>query len=288
MPLVVSTVYPQAPPAAALRARGVPVYREIASGLRALAALADDAVLRPRGIPERSRPESRLVAEPDYWEARQALAAAGIPFPPAIRVTSPGEARDAAERLGGVVVLKAVGVLHKTEAGAVITDLREPEAVETAAEALLARLRPPALVVEAQAPVAEGAELILGCRRDQVAGPLALAGSGGVLAEVVRDVQVALAPVTHDVAMELLHDLHATALLRGLRGRPPLDAAAAAGVLVALSRFAAAHPEIAAAEVNPLLVLPGGVLALDARIVFRDDVAAAAGDDVVPVPKEMA
>ena len=285
VPLVVATVYPDAPPAAALRARGVPVYREIASASRALAALADDAALQPRGVPEPPRPEPRLEAEPDYWEARRMLAAAGIAFPAAVRVATPGEARDAAERVGCPVVLKALGVLHKTEAGAVVTGLRDPRAVERAAAALAGRLRPPALVVEAQAPTAEGAELLLGCRRDRVAGPLAVAGSGGVLAEVVGDVQVALAPLTHEVALELLHALHAAALLDGLRGRPPLDVDAAAGALVALARLVAAHPEIAAAEINPLLVLPRGVLALDARIVLHDDEPAAGG--LAHIPEEV-
>jgi hypothetical protein len=153
----------------------------------------------------------------------------------------------------------------------VVTGLRGPAAAERAARELIERLHPPALVVESQAPVSAGLELILGCRRDPVAGPLALAGSGGVLAEVLRDVEVALAPLAHDSALELLRGLRAAALLDGVRGRPPLDADAAATALVALSRFSAAHPEVAAVEINPLLVLPGGVLALDARVVLGDD-----------------
>jgi hypothetical protein len=62
--------------------------------------------------------------------------------------------------------------------------------------------------------------------------------------------------------------LRAAPLLRGARGRPPVDVAAAARALVALSEVAAAHPEIAEIEVNPLLALPGGALGLDARIVL--------------------
>lgn len=276
VPLVVSTVYPESPPAARLRELGVPVYREVASGLRALQALAEDT-RRQAGVPETPPAAPPLTEEPDYWEARELLAAAGVAFAAAVRAETPEQARHAAERLGGEVVLKALGVLHKTEAGAVVTDLKTPEAVERAAKALIERLHPRALVVEAQAPVIAGVELIVGCRRDPVAGPLALAGAGGVLAEVLRDARVALAPVTQAGARELLRDLRVAALLDGVRGRPPLDADAAADALVTLSLFAAAHPEIGAVEINPLLVLPRGVLALDARIVLHDDEDAAGG-----------
>jgi succinyl-CoA synthetase beta subunit len=185
-------------------------------------------------------------------------------------VETAGEARDAAGRLGAEVVLKALGILHKTEAGAVVTGLKTPRAVERAAEELIERLDPPALVVEAQAPAGAGTELLLGCRRDPVAGPLALVGAGGVLAEVLRDIRVALAPVDRAGARELLRGLRAAALLDGVRGRPALDADAAAEALAVLSRFSAAHPEFAAVEINPLLVLPRGALALDARIVLHD------------------
>jgi hypothetical protein len=87
---------------------------------------------------------------------------------------------------------------------------------------------------------------------------------------------VALAPVDQKVALELLASLRAGVLLAGHRGRPPLDAAAAAAALVALSRFAAEHPEVAAVEANPLLVLPRGAVALDARVVLHHDRPAAA------------
>ncbi len=285
VPLIVSTVYPASAPAARLRALGVPVYREVASGLRALHALAEDT-RRPGGVPATPSPAPAITEEPDYWGARRLLAAAGISFPAALRAETAGEARDAAGRLGGEVVLKALGILHKTEAGAVVTGLKTPRAVERAAEELIERLDPPALVVEAQAPAGAGTELLLGCRRDPVAGPLALAGAGGVLAEVLWDIRVALAPVDRAGARELLRGLRAAALLDGVRGRPALDADAAAEALAVLSRFSAAHPELAAVEINPLLVLPRGALALDARIVLHDD-ENPAGDAAGRSPEEV-
>ena len=139
---------------------------------------------------------------------------------------------------------------------------------------LEARLAPPACVVERMAALDQGIELIVGCRRDPLFGPVALVGCGGIYAELLRDTRTALAPLDAGGVQTLLEELRAAPLLTGARGRGALDVAAAATAAAALSRFAAAHPEVAEVEVNPLLVLPSGALALDARIVLRR-----AGDD---------
>jgi acetate---CoA ligase (ADP-forming) len=123
--------------------------------------------------------------------------------------------------------------------------------------------------VEQMAPVDGGVELLVGCRWDARFGPVALVGLGGVFTEVLKDVAVALAPVDDSTARELLLSLRAAPLLRGARGRRAVDLDAAAATVAALSRVAAAHPEIAEIEVNPLLALPEGVLGLDARAVLR-------------------
>ena len=265
-PLVAATAYPQAAPAAELRRRGVPVYREIASAVAAIRALCDAAVCGA-GVPALPPPEEPLEAEPDYWAAREALAAAGVSFVAGRRVASVAEAVAAAEELGWPVALKALGLLHKTDAGGVALGLKDAAAVAAAAEDMYRRLRPPGLVVERMAPVAEGVELIAGARRTPGCGPVALVGAGGVYAEVFRDARTALAPLDEDGAAELIGALRVAPLLAGVRGRPPLDLAAAAAVAAAVSRFAAAHPEVQEVEINPLLVLPAGAVALDARII---------------------
>ena len=115
---------------------------------------------------------------------------------------------------------------------------------------------------------ADGVELIVGARRDPSLGPVALAGLGGLYTEVLADGAVALAPLGEAEAEVLLRSLRAAPLLAGARGRPPLDVEAAARAAAALSRVAAERPEIAEIEINPLLVLPDGALALDARVVL--------------------
>jgi acetate---CoA ligase (ADP-forming) len=164
-------------------------------------------------------------------------------------------------------VLKALGTLHKSDVGGVVLGLRDERAVAAAYADLRDRLSPPAVAVERMAPLEEGVELLVGARWDARFGPVALVGLGGVFTEVLRDIAVSLAPVHEATARELLLSLRAAPLLRGARGRPPVDLDAAAAAIVAISRVAAAHPEIAEVEVNPLLALPQGAVGLDARIV---------------------
>jgi succinyl-CoA synthetase beta subunit len=201
-----------------------------------------------------------------YTEARALLAAGGVPFVAARTVATAGDATAAAAELGYPVVLKALGTLHKSDAGGVALGLRDAAELGAALADMQRRLAPAAFTVERMAPLADGVELLVGARWDARFGPIALVGLGGVFTEILRDVAVALAPVDELHARSMLLSLRAAPLLQGARGRPVLDVDAAAAALAALSRVAASHPEIAAIEVNPLLALPGGALGLDARL----------------------
>ena len=229
------------------------------------ARLAERGERGPEGVPALPAAAEPVTGD-GYEDARALLAAAGIPFADARTVTDAGEAVATAAVLGYPVVLKALGLLHKSDAGGVALGLRDPDALRAAVADMERRLAPPAFSVEQLAPVGDGVELLIGARWDARFGPIALVGLGGLFTEVLHDVAVALAPVDEDRALALLGSLRAAPLLHGARGRPPLDAAAAAAALAALSRVAAEHPEIAAIEVNPLLVLPDGALGLDARL----------------------
>jgi len=223
----------------------------------------------PAGVPPLPPPAAPV--HPDaagYAGARALLAAGGVPFVAGKVVGGADEAAAAAARLGYPVVLKALGPLHKSDVGGVVLGLRDERALRAAVADRAEWLAPAAFSVERTAPVAAGVELLIGARWDARFGPIALAGLGGVYAEALDDVAVALAPLEPDEAERLLLSLRAAPLLRGTRGRAPVDLGAAAGALAALSRVAAAHPEIAELEVNPLLALPDGALGLDARIVL--------------------
>lgn len=260
-PAIVQTMYWQESPAQALRETGVPVYREIGAAIASIGRVA--AQREPSGVPQLP-PPAEPWAGSGYLESRELLAGGGLTFPEAQRASNADEAVAAAAALGYPLVLKALGVLHKSDAGGVSLGLENDEALVAAVAAMTA---PEGYSVEQQVVAETSAELIAGCRRDPRFGPILLVGLGGILAEVLRDTAVALAPAEPDLIEELLLGLRGAALLTGARGRPPLDVPAAAEACAAISRVAAEHPELDEIEVNPLLVLPSGAVGLDARVV---------------------
>jgi hypothetical protein len=149
-----------------------------------------------------------------------------------------------------------------------VVGLRDEQELVAALGELEARLAPESFSVESAEDVAAGFELLVGARRDPRFGPLVVVAAGGLHAETLRDVAAALAPVDEATAEELIRSLASAPLLLGSRGRPLLAVGAAAQAVAALSRFAAAHPEIAEVEVNPLLVRVRDAVGLDARIVL--------------------
>jgi len=263
-PMAVHSMHAGGAPLEALRAGGVPVHDDVE---RAVAALAATLPRPARGGVPALPPAAAPVEDRGYAATRELLAAGGVPFVPAATVHDAGEAARAAAALGYPVALKALGLIHKSDAGGVVLGIPDEPALRAAVADLVERLRPPALSVERMAPLADGVELIAGARWEPRLGPLVMVGLGGIHAETLRDVRVALAPVDADGAEALLRSLRGAPLLLGARGRPPLDLRACAEAIAALSRVAAAHPELVELEVNPLLALPRGALALDARAV---------------------
>jgi acyl-CoA synthetase (NDP forming) len=259
--VLVQTMYWQEAPALALRAADVPVFRDTGSAIAALSLVA----ARPEatGVPQLPAP-----AEPwsgsGYLEARTFLAEAGLSFPRSLAAGSPDEALAAASELGYPVVLKALGVLHKSDAGGVALGLETPEELARAAAAMEA---PEGYSVERMVAAPGAVELIAGCRWDRRLGPVLLLGLGGIFAEVLRDTAVALAPADTATVELLLLDLRGASMMTGARGRPPLAVRAAAEAAAALSVLAAQHPELDEIEINPLLVTADDAIALDARVV---------------------
>jgi hypothetical protein len=166
-----------------------------------------------------------------------------------------------------------VGLAHKTEAGGVRLGLADEAAVRDAARELgdaarAAGLELRGLLVEPMAPT--GIEVIAGGRRDPVFGPAVLVGLGGVLAEVLDDVAVLLAPVSPAEVRARLEMLRGAALLRGARGRAGVDLDALATAVAAIGDLLVADPRIVEVDCNPLVAAPSGVVAVDALVVVED------------------
>jgi acyl-CoA synthetase (NDP forming) len=213
----------------------------------------------------------------DAVEARPLLEAYGIPTPPQFLATSPYDAIRFATEIGYPVVLKLISpdILHKTDIGGVLLDVKDEGAVNAGFEKLVARasaVHPGAHVrgVQIQQMVTGGQEVIVGVKRDPTFGPLVMFGLGGVYVEALADVSFRLAPLTAADAWEMLEEVRSARLLTGLRGAPPADRAALVDAIVCVGQLAADQPEIVELDINPLLVLPEGqgVLAVDARIIL--------------------
>jgi acyl-CoA synthetase (NDP forming) len=265
-PLLIHSMHHEAKPNDALRQREIPVFAAAEDAVLALARAVRWWSLPSGPLP--LPPPAAPVAGDDYWSARTLLVEAGLPVAKARLV--PAAEAPKATGLSYPVVVKALGLGHKSDAGGVVLGISDAESLAAAMAVLRARLAPPAIVVEEQAPVADGVELIVGCRHDPSFGPLLLVGFGGIYAEILNDMAIALGPVDAETAAEKIRSLRGAPLLRGARNRQPLDLNGAAAFAARLSALAASHPEIAEVEVNPLLVLPDRVVALDARVVLTE------------------
>jgi acyl-CoA synthetase (NDP forming) len=267
------------------REMGYPIFTEIETAVRALAASHQRSAHPARLFPLPSAPArrphevERLLARDGVLTTDIALglcAAFGIPSAEWAVVDDVNGALVAAGGTGYPVVLKALSpdVTHKSDVGGVVLNIEGPEALQEEFAALMAR-------VEARAPAAQlagvlvqrmlpgGREVILGGKRDPSFGPVVMFGSGGVYAEVFEDIALRLAPLTRESASEMIAEVRGSQLLRGVRGERPVDVEAVVEVMLALSRLLVECPEVAEIDVNPLLVFEEGVAAVDARVVVR-------------------
>jgi acetyl-CoA synthetase (ADP-forming) len=205
--------------------------------------------------------------------SKQLLGAFGVPFPDERVVAGGDDAVGAAGEIGYPVVVKlgGDGIAHKTERGLVRLGLGSAEQVAEAATELLAAATPDDGEVHLLvAPMLRATrELIAGLHHDPQFGMTVMLGVGGILAEAVADVSFRLVPIDRVDAEEMLDDLALQRLLGPFRGEPAVDRAAVADVLLGLSEAARARDDIAAADLNPLLIVDGRPVAVDALVEVR-------------------
>jgi acyl-CoA synthetase (NDP forming) len=263
------------------------------SAVRALAALDRHRQWRERPIGEvRLFPAKRGAAEELLGEARRQgreqltarecfrlLECYGIPVAQSVSAADHAELAQLATGLHYPVVLKAVApeLVHKTEVGGVVTDLRTPAELVAAARRIseaVARHRTAAAVAGAplaflvQEYVRGGREVIVGMIQDPKFGPLVMFGLGGIYVETVQDVVFRVPPLTDLDAQEMIRQIGGYRLLEGVRGEAPVDMEALAEILERFSQMVEELPQLAEIEINPFIVFPDSkdFRAVDARV----------------------
>ncbi len=238
---------------------------------------------KPQGLPAATIDQvEQHLSEHDGTEADalEVFRALGISIVRAQTIAGPDD-RDAISSIDFFPVAAKVlspDVAHKTEIGGVVLGIEDADGLCRAGRKILDSVaeRSPEARIEGilvQAMATGVAECLVGFKRDPHVGPLAVVGIGGILAELYGDVAVRRAPVSTDIAIEMIESLQGAPLLRGFRGRPKGDIPALARAVAALSelaRFTGAN-QVLEAEINPLIVkLQGdGVVAADGLIVKR-------------------
>ena len=237
----------------------------------------DEAPSTPEGI-DRDRAAaiiaSALADEPGWMEpskVQELFSCYGIPLVDTVIAGTPREAAREARRPGPPVALKAIaeGLIHKSDAGAVRLGLKDGREVEAAAAEMQANVEAGGHKVtgfQVQRMAAPGVEMLVGVVQDQHFGPVLACGAGGTATELVKDVAVRITPITPGEAERMVRALNTFPLLDGYRGAPRVDVAGLEDVLLRVSALVEAHPEIAEMDLNPLVVSPGGAVAVDARV----------------------
>jgi acyl-CoA synthetase (NDP forming) len=225
------------------------------------------------GAIEQAHDEGRTLL--NEVESKQLLEAAGIPTSGARLASTGDDAVRLADQLGYPVVLKVISadISHKSDVGGVALNLQDAGAVRSAFDEMMRAVRaaqPSARIdgVSVQRQASRGTEVIVGMTKDPQFGPVIMFGLGGVLVEILRDVAFRLVPLDPRDAREMVREIKGFAVLEGYRGAPPADLAALETLILNVSRFIEAHPEVEELDLNPVFAYADGALAVDARVII--------------------
>jgi len=265
-----------------LQEHGIPNF---ATGERAMTALARMANYaeeqRSRGAEEqgsegageqRRLPGDGPMLEP---EAMAWLRENGIPVPDFRFAATQGEAVQGCGEIGYPVVMKVVSpdILHKSEWGGVILDIRDDGAAMDAFETIRRAAEGKDFRGVVIYPMIRGAqEVLLGLSRDPQFGPVVAFGLGGIYTEVWRDISLRVAPVDRAEAERMIREIKSFPLLQGVRGQEPRDLDALADVLASFSQLPFRYPGIGEIDLNPVFLLSQGLVVGDVRVIRQDNI----------------
>ncbi len=241
------------------------MYERTAHAKRPVSRAARLAVDRARVKKLFAAYDEKGQTQVDPEDCRVVLEAYGIPFAPLKVASDFDEAEQFAREMTYPVVLKIVSpqIVHKTDVGGVVLNIKDSEELEDAYYDTVNRARrqvPGAEIygVSIQKMMPQGRELILGMAKDPQFGALIMAGFGGIYVEAFNDVAFRLAPLSAWDAGHMLRELKAYSLLMGLRGERAADVEAVEDVLLRISRLALDHPVLSEMDINPLMVYNAG------------------------------
>ncbi len=200
----------------------------------------------------------------------------GFPFPERALARTAKEAAAVAGRIGFPLVMKisSPDILHKTDVGGVKLDINSEIDAEDAFKEITSnakRFMPDAMIngVMLYEMIKGGKEVILGVTYDRTFGHMLMFGLGGIYVEILKDVSFRIAPLTRSEAVSMISEIKTSALLRGARGEKPSDVEAIVDGILKLSSIVTDFPVIRELDINPLVVLNKGAVAIDARIIFK-------------------
>jgi len=249
-------------------------YAPAPTGERAAAVLAAMArmqppVMRDWALSGTSRGPAGRFLEPEQVDF---LIQRGFPFPVSRFVTSAEEARTTGGGLRFPVVIKVVSqeIIHKSDAGGVMLGIRDVEELVTAYQDMASRLSNRGMRgVMIYEQVEDGREFILGAKKDPDFGPVILLGAGGVMAELIKDAVLRIAPLTEEDCEVMISSLKVAPLINGFRGSAPLAKDALVEVMLKLSSLVTAETWIEELDFNPVFLFEDRAVIGDVRVIRR-------------------
>ena len=206
-------------------------------------------------------------------ESKQLLAEYKIPITQEVVVKTEQDAVAAAKKIGYPVVLKGSGdeLSHKTELNLIALDLRKEEEVREAFQRLTSNPKVSVKEVLVQQMIKGDRELVVGLTRDAQFGPCVMFGIGGIFTEILKDTSFRVAPLTRWDAMDMMEDIRGKKILDAFRGKPAVDREVLADILMAVGQIGMDHDCVKEIDINPLKLVNGKPVAVDALVVLGGD-----------------
>jgi acetyltransferase len=297
-PIVLHSLYTSENPHALelLRYYDIPVYDSLDVASKCISVLADYGNYLAQYHPQKTfnlnwgakaRAEGKKIiaaARRDgrncllEFEAKRLFAIHGAPVSKDLLVRTAGEAVEAAQRIGGEVVLKVVSpdILHKSDADGVRVKLHTEAEIRSAFGEIMAnaaKYNPDADIrgILVSSMARSGVEVIIGTKYDDQFGPVIMYGLGGIMVEILKDVSFRVLPIRSANARKMIEQTKSYPILNGARGKAPMDKKSLRRLLVLCSEMVEAYPDIHEMDLNPVILHEEGLNIVDARIILKTE-----------------